>query len=1422
MTFDNKGFAARVQETLGLLGKLRNALNFGGAKKGLEDISAAGSRFNMGGMAATIEGINGKFLAMSTIAITALANITNKAISSGTALAKSFTVQPIIDGLHEYETNLKSIGTIQANTDAPLKEVNAALDEMNHFSDQTIYNFSEMAKNVGTFTAAGVDLKTATSSIKGIANIAALSGASAEQAAGAMYQLSQAIASGKVGLMDWNSVVNAGMGGKKFQTALADTANAMGTLKDGAISLEGPMKTLNINGQSFRDSISAATGESWLTSDVLVSTLAAMDGRFSKTALAAQGLSDKQIEASISASRLAFEQKNGVKYTDAQFESLTKMSDAAFKAATQSKTFSDVMQVTKESVGSGWSESFRNIFGDLKEAKKLWTGVAMTLTSFTSASARARNDMLSGWKKMGGRDALIQGFKNGFVALMQVLRPIKEAFRDIFPAMTARRLFELTHQFREFTAGLKISGETAENIKRIFRGVFAAFSIVGQIIGGVIGVFADLFGVISEGSGGFLDFAGGIGDFIVSIDTAMKKGDGLKKFFGGISDILAVPIRLIQNFASVLRDMFNGIDPSRLDGVTNGVEKLGSKFEWLGDIGDKIKAKIKDFMSSIGPEIADALRNVGDAINTQGADGIFDALNTGLFAGVVLLLRNFFKNGLSLDFGGGFLESAREGLEGLTSTLGAMQMQLKSVALRNIAISIAILAGSLLLLSMINPQKLAVGMAAVTASLSALLGALAIMTTITTPAGLAKMQILSISLVAIATAVLILSAAVAVFSTMDPNELAVGLTALVITLGALAAMGAAMQFISGPLLRMAIVIIPLAIALGILAAVVKIYSTMSWEDLARGLVGLAGSLAIIAGALYLMEGALPGAAALLIIAPALAVLAGVMKSMGKMKWEAIAKGLVALGGSLLIIAGALYLMSGAQPGALALLIIAPALLALGKALKTMGKMKWSEIAKGLVALAGALLIIAGGLYLMTGALPGAAALLVVAAALAVLAPVLVQLGSMSWESIAKGLLALAGVFVVLGLAGIVLGPLIPVILGLGAALLLVGVGMALAGVGALALASAWTIFIAATASGVAVLGSLILLLPEFVKAVVAAVLGFVTALAANAAPLVAALQVLVTALLDAIIALAPKIATALTALIQMMLAVLRNNGPGMIATGLFLLNQLLKGIDNNISRITHTVARIIVKFLNALGDEMPKIIEAGVQLILKFIRGMTQAVDAHSKEMGQAGGDLAAAIIKGMVQGIAAGASSVANAIGDMVDGAIAWGKKKLGINSPSKVFAGFGKNINEGLAIGLGKHADISSNASEKMATEVVKGAKKILGELDTAVLTHVNRAPVIAPVLDLTQVEQGAKRMGSLMGSQHIKADLSYKNASVINAEDRLRRRAEADVEEPKAPTTFEFHQTNNSPKALSAIEIYRQTRNQFSLAKEALDVL
>ena len=242
MRFDNKQFENNIQTSLSSIDKLKKSLNMDGATKGLESVEKASGKINLSGLSNAVETVNAKFSALEVMAITALANITNSAVNAGKSIVSALTIDPIKTGFDEYETQINAVQTILANTSSKgttLDQVNNALDELNHYADMTIYNFTEMTRNIGTFTAAGVDLDTSVSAIKGIANLAAVSGSNSQQASTAMYQLSQALAAGTVKLQDWNSVVNAGMGGQVFQDALKETARVHGIAIDEMIEDEG-------------------------------------------------------------------------------------------------------------------------------------------------------------------------------------------------------------------------------------------------------------------------------------------------------------------------------------------------------------------------------------------------------------------------------------------------------------------------------------------------------------------------------------------------------------------------------------------------------------------------------------------------------------------------------------------------------------------------------------------------------------------------------------------------------------------------------------------------------------------------------------------------------------------------------------------------------------------------------------------------------------------------------------------------------------------------------------------------------------------------------------------------------------------------------------------------------------------------------
>ena len=646
---------------------------------------------------------------------------------------------------------------------------------------------------------------------------------------------------------------------------------------------------------------------------------------------------------------------------------------------------------------------------------------------------------------------------------------------------------------------------------------------------------------------------------------------------------------------------------------------------------------------------------------------------------------------------------------------------------------------------------------------------------------------------------------------------------------------------AGSMARAGFAMIPLAIGINIMAGAVKQFATLSWRDMAKGFVGLAGSLVIIAGAMRLMPANMGlQAASLVLLSIALNGIGLALKSMGGMKWGEIAKALVALAGSLAILAGAMYLMTGALPGAAALIVAAGALMLLVPALVLFGTMSWGMIAKGMVALAGSLLILAGGLTLMTGSIGGSAALLVAAAALNVLVPVLAALGVMSWSMIIKGLVAIAGAFAVLGLAGLLLTPVIPSILALGAALLLLGASMALVGTGALALATAFSIFAAAGTAGVATLLSMINLIPQFMIKFAEGIVGFAVTLAEQSDKFVKAFASLLGSLVDAIIMILPKLGQMITTLIHTLGDILVQNGPYLARAGVLLISQLLaamgdkiglivalgtrlivnflKGIGEKQAELARAGADVIIKFMDAVSREIPRLADAGARATIRLINGIANAIRKNKNDMANAGRNLGSAIMEGMVAGIRANISWVADWARIAAQRALNAAKRFLGINSPSKEFMKVGKWSVEGMAYGLKNNTGIVESASKKVAgtsLDAIRSAMNDISSMDAKI--DIN--PTITPILDLDQITHGISQIDSMMMDQKtISADIAYRQAVGISNE---RNAAEENAlnAEGNGNTYVNLTQNNTSPKELSAEEIYRNTKSQLAMMKEAV---
>ena len=1390
MRFDNKQFESNVQTSLSTLDRLKKSLNLSGAAKCFDEIDSASKKVNMNGLANAVESVRLKFSALEVMAVTALANITNSALNAGKRIVSALMIDPIKTGFQEYETQIGAVQTILANTQhegTNLQQVNRALDELNTYADKTIYNFTEMTRNIGTFTAAGVNLQTSVDSIKGIANLAAVSGSTSQQASTAMYQLSQALAAGKVSLMDWNSVVNAGMGGKVFQDALVRTSELLGTGAKNAINMYG----------SFRESL---TKGEWLTTEVLTETLKQFAGAYSEADLIQQGFSESQAKE------------------------IAQMAKTAEEAATKVKTFTQLWDTLKESAQSGWTATWEILIGDFEEAKDLLSEVSETIGNVIGEAAQARNDLLSGglssgWKQLlnqgiadeagyiesiqevarksgdafdkmvadsdnfsdalkkglqegvissdtlsdavhnlrdkmtgmsqeerkaagytsemveqiekldegikngsvsmdeftekilkpSGRENLIQSIWNAAKGLMSVIAPIKEAFRDIFPPMTSEQLYAFTEALRNLTERMKLSETTSENLKRTFKGLFAVLDIIKQAVTAVFNAVGSLLGGVGDLGAGILGVTGTFGDWLVKLDEFIKQGDVFNKVLGTIVSVIKTVATAIRDFVKVVAEKiaFPGFElfhsllerlhtrMSQIGDAAGGMKSsVSSAFEAMGNALAncqfmQLLQAIWDAVKAIAGGIADAMGKVGssliDSIGNADFSGVIDLLN-GISFGAIAVGITKFVGAIKeqLDSIGSIKESFIGILDSVRGCFEAYQSQLQAGTLLKIASAIAILVASLVALSLIDSAKLSAALGAITVLFADLMASMAVFNKIS---GQASGVIRSTTaMLAISTSVLILASALKKLGDLDAKQLATGLTGVA---GLTATMIVAAKSLGkgGPtIIKGASQMVIFAAAIKVLASACEDLSALDWEGLAKGLVGVgvllaevslfmntakfsgqsvttATGIVILSEAIKILASAcedfaqmnwgeigrgltsigivlaeivaftrltgnaqhvIATSAALIGIGAAMKILAAAVKDFSAMNWSELAVGLVGMAGALATVTIAVNFMPKNMIAiGTGLIAVSTALLIMASALENMGGMEWNEIAKGLVALGGSLGIMAVGLRAMTGTLSGSAAMLVAASALAILTPVLSILGAMSWTAIVKGLVSLAGAFTVIGVAGAVLTPLVPTILGLSGAMALIGVavlglgaGLLAAGTGLSAIAVGFTALAAAgTAGATAVVASLTViitgiadLIPAIVAKIGEAIVEFCKVIANSAGEIGNAVKEVVLTLVDVLIECVPAIADG----------------------ALKLIAGVLEALVQYTPQIVDSLFQFLIGVLEGIARNLPGLIQAAIDVLMAFFAGIVDAlkgIDTATLLQGIVGIGLLAAIM---------------------------------------------------------------------------------------------------------------------------------------------------------------------------------------------------
>ena len=1205
MRFDNAQFERGVHTSLGTLEKLKKGLDLDSSAKSIENVGTAAKKLDFNPVSAGVDAIKTKFSALEVMAVTALANITNSAVNAGKRLVSALTIDPVKTGFQEYETQINAVQTILANTESKgstLKDVNNALDELNTYADKTIYNFTEMTRNIGTFTAAGIDLETSTTAIKGIANLAAVSGSTSQQASTAMYQLSQALASGTVKLQDWNSVVNAGMGGQVFQDALKETARVHGIAIDQIIADEG----------SFRESLK----NGWLSADILTETL-------EKFTLATDGLTEAQIEEN----RAMLKSKG---YTDEQIDAIFKMGNTATDAATKVKTFTQLWDTLSEAAQSGWTSSWEIIVGDFEEAKELLTNVSNVVGDMIAKSADARNKVLQGWKDMGGRKALIDALSNAFKALMNVVTPIKEAFREIFPPVTAKQLVDITNSFKKFTAKLILNKEQMNAVKESFKSFFSVLkAITGtikKVISAVFNLAKSLSGVVSIA----FDAVSAVVKWVSGLIDSVEQCGIFSDILTEISNVLNNATDGFKKFTSVLSEK---VDTNGYETVLNILNGIWGFFEKIGNEAVKIGKQISGSLSNAFEE-----GGIKEII-----DMIFNVVGGGLLAALVIKIRGFVKNisnmvgeisDIASNFSGilggvkdclnSFAESVKADallkiakavallaasvfvlamidenrLFSAVTALGAIFAELgialkifgklnaqfkgvvKTISMMNgIAVAVLILASAVKKLSALSWEELGRGLSGIVGLMTEMLGATAVLSKINTK----NLKKSASSFIVFGVALNIMASAAKKFAKFSWEEIGKGLTGAAglttIMVGATAILS---KIKVGGIIKSAASFIIFAVALNNLAITAKIFSKMSWEEIGKGFAGASGLTAIILAATAVLSkikvgGIIKSAASFIVFGIALNNLAISAKIFAKMSWEEIGKGLTGASGLAAVVVTASAILSkikvsGIIKSAGSFVIFGAALNIMAAAAKSFAKMSWIEMAKGFTAIGGSLAILAIGLRAMKGTIGGSAALSAAAGALVLLVPELMILGRMKITQIFTALGALAGTFIVLGVAAKRLAPLAGSLTKVAGAIALLGVGCALAGTGMLAVSVG------------------------------------LTALSASLVIVMNSLGEIISGFFDSIASSAESMTNALVTVIKSVCIAVKETVPLITETLLSVLVEALTSLKNYIPQLVDLVCDIVTGLLDQLSAQIPAFAESFANLLKGFAEGLNNVL----------------------------------------------------------------------------------------------------------------------------------------------------------------------------------------------------------------------
>jgi len=893
MSFENKKFEKGIAESGTSLKEFSKALKDTGTGK------------NFDGLEKSVGSLSSSFSALEQIGIGALRRIGEAAVDAGAKLLKNLTIDQLASGWTKYEQKLASVQTIMNATGKSIDEVNGYLDQLMWFSDETSYGFTDMTAALAQMTSSGGDVEKLIPLITGVANATAFAGKGAAEFSRAMYNLNQSYGSGNLQYIDWKSLELAGIAGKQLKQIFIETGIELGALNEKGQTVKGTIVDIGNFGTTLQ--------EKWADTRVMEAAF----GKFSELSQAAYKLVDEGVYDTASEAM------------DALAGQYSKIAEESFRAAQTAKTFGEAISATKDAVSSGWMRTYEIIFGELDEAKKNFSALTETLYTIFAASGEVRNEMLAWIKEEGGISNMFQGLQKAAVALLSILHPISQAFDQIFPPRTKEQWLEMTKIFSDFTQKLIIGEKTADNIRRTFAGLFAVIDIGWQLVKFFVNALFTAAKVLVPFVGGIGEATAGLGDFLVEINKAIKSSGFFQYALLGVeiaallirNAILSVvgvvvnfvktlweaddPLQVLGDFAS---EVFGGIVDSIkmvVDWLSNKLPKpLATIIGWFKTLGSNIATFAKSGFKSFTDlfkgfdlsSVTSGFKSFGDVIKNLD----FSQITKFVVAGVLLLFVVQISKFISASTG------LVKALKNIVSGFSGLFEKAKPNLLRDLAIIIGTLAASIWVLSTIPADKAKNALKTLGLALLEFIGVYAALQVInltggflTKKLGLQDIKAQALNLIGVSAALGILVLALKTISKIDESTVWRSVKVLAAIGGLLAAY---------EVLTTLLMMLPgagtldlgfLSFGAGILllVAAVKLLSGISEDEVALGVIKLAGIMALLGAAEIVfglaarIGGSNKVSQNILSLSVGILAMLGVMKILSMVKTDTITSGL---------------------------------------------------------------------------------------------------------------------------------------------------------------------------------------------------------------------------------------------------------------------------------------------------------------------------------------------------------------------------------------------------------------------------------------------------------------------------------------------------------------------------------------------------